>query len=522
MLFRSYDFDRDGANVFMVMELLEGEPLDRLIKQMNGTGLAIAKALPIIRALCGALSYAHEHGVVHSDFKPANAFVTRSGAIKVFDFGIARAAKRQGDLGQGGLDETGGKTLFDAGTLGALTPAYASCEMIEGGEPDPRDDVYALGCVAYELLTGKHPFGGKPATQARDAKLKPKAIRGLTRRQWRGLLRALAFERSTRIASVTKFLEEISPQKRSPALWIGIAAAVLVLGVAATQLVPDYLQRRRVDAVVMLMRSDAPGSVEQALPLIQALSPDARAAMLLDEDLRSRLIGHFNAQIEAATASSGQEYDYPQAELLVAELQRLFPDSQTVSQIGERLKRLADLVELRQKLLDQATANKVDEAAVSLRELRASLPANDPFLNDSAPKAMSDAHVRLAGLAARDGRFDAAVTLIDRALEFDGTNTQTVALREKYAQSLAAAQTTAQMTAQSSALAKTAAQAPAAVSAQPSAPPATEPSATQGTSSVATPTREGAATPAATVVATSTPAANTSSCNLYGDRKSVV
>lgn len=508
-----YDFDRDGANVYMVMELLEGEPLDRLIKQMNGTGLAIAKALPIIRALCGALSYAHEHGVVHSDFKPANAFVTRSGAIKVFDFGIARAAKRQDDLGQGGLDQTGGKTLFDAGTLGALTPAYASCEMIEGGEPDPRDDVYALGCVAYELLTGKHPFGGKPATQARDAKLKPKAIRGLTRRQWRGVRRALAFERSARIASVTKFLEEISPQKRSPAVWIGIAAAVLVLGVAATQLVPDYLQRRRVEAVVMLMRSDAPGSVEQALPLIQALSPDARAAMLLDEDLRSRLIGHFNSQIEAATASSGQEYDYPQAELLVAELQRLFPDSQTVSQIGERLKRLADLVELRQKLLDQAAANKVDEAAASLRELRAGLPANDPFLNDAAPKAMTDAYVRLAGIAARDGRFEAAVSLIDRALEFDGTNAQTVALREKYSQSLAAAH--------SSALAKTAAQAPAAVSAPPSAPP-TEPSATQVAPSVATPTREAAATPAPTAVATSTAAANTSSCNAglagYGTR----
>lgn len=327
-----YDFDRDGANVYMVMELLEGEPLDRLIKQMNGTGLTIGKALPIIRALCGALSYAHEHGVVHSDFKPANAFVTRSGAIKVFDFGIARAAKRHGDL-----DETGGKTLFDAGTLGALTPAYASCEMIDGLEPDPRDDIYALGCVAYELLTGKHPFGGKPATQARDAKLRPKPVRGLTRRQWRGLRRSLAFERSARIASVTKFLEEISPEKRSPALWIGITAAVLVLGAVAALLVPDYLQRRRVEALTAMVRSGAANSIEQALPEIQALPPDARAAMLLDESLRSSLIGHFKARIDAATDSSKQKYDYPQAEALIGQLTQLFPDSQVVSQIGEGL-----------------------------------------------------------------------------------------------------------------------------------------------------------------------------------------
>lgn len=327
-----YDFDRDGTNVFMVMELLEGEPLDRYIKRLNGTGLTIGKALPIIRALCGALSYAHEHGVVHSDFKPANAYVIRTGAIKVFDFGIARAAKRQD-----GQDETGTKTLFDPGTLGALTPAYASCEMIEGLEPDPRDDVYALGCVTYELLTGKHPFDGKPATRARDAKLKPKPVGGLTRRQWRGLRRALAFDRSARIAGVAKFLEEISPEKRSPAVWIGTAAAVLVLGAAAALLVPDYLQRRRAEALAAMIRSGAAASIEQALPEIQALAPDVRAALLLDESLRASLIGHFNDKIEAATDRNKQQYDYPQAETLIGQLTRLFPDSQAVSQIGDRL-----------------------------------------------------------------------------------------------------------------------------------------------------------------------------------------
>lgn len=327
-----YDFDRDGANVFMVMELLEGEPLDRYIKRLNGVGLSMDKALPIIRALCGALSYAHEHGVVHSDFKPANAFVTRTGAIKVFDFGIARAAKRQGEQ-----DETGTKTLFDPGTLGALTPAYASCEMIDGLEPDPRDDVYALGCVAYELLTGKHPFDRKPATVAREAKLKPKPVRGLTGRQWRGLRRSLAFDRSVRSASALKFLEEISPEKRSPAVWIGTAAAVLIVGGAAVLLVPDYLQRRRAEAIATLIRSGAADSIEQALPQIQALSPDVRAAMLLDEGLRASLIGHFTAQIETATDRERQKYDYPGAEALIGQLQQLFPDSQAVEQIRHRL-----------------------------------------------------------------------------------------------------------------------------------------------------------------------------------------
>ncbi len=83
------------------------------------------------------MAYAHEQGVVHSDFKPANAFLTNANVVKVFDFGIARAVKRDHNA-------TGSTTLFDPGTLGALTPTYASCEMIEGLEPDPCDDVYAM------------------------------------------------------------------------------------------------------------------------------------------------------------------------------------------------------------------------------------------------------------------------------------------------------------------------------------------------------------------------------------------
>ncbi len=328
-----YDFDRDGANVYIVMELLEGQPLDRYIKGLEGVGLTMVKALPIVRGLCGALGYAHEHQVVHSDFKPANAFITKHGTIKVFDFGIARAAKRP----DANADDTSAMTLFDPGTLGALTPAYASCEMIEGLEPDPRDDIYALGCVVYELLTCTHPFERKTAVQARDAKMKPKPIRGLTSRQWRALRRSLAFDRDARTPSIARFLEEISPEKRSPALWGGIAAGVLVLGAVAALLVPDYLQRRRAEALASLIRTGTEESIQQALPGIEALPADARVTLLLDENLRSALIGHFSSKIDSATDASSQRYDYPQAEAQLVELRRLFPDSQAVSQIGEAL-----------------------------------------------------------------------------------------------------------------------------------------------------------------------------------------
>ena len=379
-----YDFDRDGANVYIVMELLEGQPLDHYIKNLEGTGLTLAKALPIIRGLCGALGYAHEHQVVHSDFKPANAFITKTGAIKVFDFGIARAAKRPD-----AEDDTSGKTLFDAGTLGALTPAYASCEMLEGGEPDPRDDIYALGCAVYELLTCQHPFERKTAVQARDAKLKPKPIRGLTSRQWRALRRSLAFDRDARSPSIAKFLEEISPEKRSPALWGGIAAAILVLGATAALLVPDYLQRRRSDAIGALVRAGTPESIGQAMPQIDALPSDVRARLLLDEDLRSALIGHFGSQIDSLTDAGKQRYDYPGAEGALAELRKLFPDSQAVSQIGEQLtSRKNDEIKRQSDRLDEFLKNGwlVDtqnpESAAGVLRIIAQIDPKHPLLID--------------------------------------------------------------------------------------------------------------------------------------------
>ena len=119
--------------------------------------------------MANALAYAHERGFVHCDFKPANVFLTDTAEVKVIDFGIARVFQRP--------EEETEATVFDPGSLGALTPAYASPEMLEHREPDPRDDIYALGCITYELLTGKHPFDRVPALQARSASMKPAAPR---------------------------------------------------------------------------------------------------------------------------------------------------------------------------------------------------------------------------------------------------------------------------------------------------------------------------------------------------------
>src|SRR5690606_858467 len=140
--------------------------LNKVIAEHKLRGLPAEEALRIVRGAAAAPAYAHEKGIVHSDFKPGNGFVTRDGGVKVLDFGIARAVRTRPVA-------AGDETAFDVGELGALTPAYASPEMLEGQEPVPADDVFALAIVACELLTGRHPFDRMPADEAVREGLKP-------------------------------------------------------------------------------------------------------------------------------------------------------------------------------------------------------------------------------------------------------------------------------------------------------------------------------------------------------------
>jgi serine/threonine protein kinase len=200
-----YDFDRDGAHVYLVMELLEGEPLDRILERHANAGLPREQALRVIEAAGSALRHAHSRGLVHSDFKPANVFVTRSGDVKVIDFGIARIAKDSTQVGDAAL------TVFDAGRLGAWTNAYASPEqMLDGATPDARDDVYALGLVAYEALVGKHPFGRKSAVEARYRQMNVEPVPTLSEAQNAVLASALQFDRERRLADATQLAQGLA------------------------------------------------------------------------------------------------------------------------------------------------------------------------------------------------------------------------------------------------------------------------------------------------------------------------
>lgn len=325
-----YDFDRTDQGVFMVMEYMEGQSLDESLRRNPG-GRRLAEAWPIIEACGQGLHYLHKQHVIHSDFKPSNVFLTESGDVKVLDLGIART-----------LDETHavqGTTRFDPDALGALTPQYASCEMFQGLTPTAQDDLFALGCVAYELLAGEHPYERKTAAEARASKLVPKPPRGLKRRHWRALKSALAFSRSDRPATVAHFLAEMAPKKAagSPIPWIAATAVVAAAAGAVTM-----LQMRSADDRFMeLLLEQYAENPAQPEPADKAESWLQQGNFFLEFGARSMSLGESErgaSQLLTGPSSAFQSYrlvltrtDAAEAKLKAAEgmlrISQVFRDS---------------------------------------------------------------------------------------------------------------------------------------------------------------------------------------------------
>lgn len=223
-----YDFDIDGDNVFMSMEFLSGGSLSQLIREgALGGGISFQRAWPLIKQMSKALAYAHTRNIVHSDFKPANVIITDEHEVKVLDLGIAAKTEHGNDPDA---------TIFNARAEGGHTPPYASFEMMNGANADPRDDIYALGIVVYEMLTGKHPYNRKSASEvfieqqknSNQYSLAP--VKGLNARQWKALKSAIEILQDKRPKSIDVWLEQLDPtsSKRHSQVIVGIVSLSLL------------------------------------------------------------------------------------------------------------------------------------------------------------------------------------------------------------------------------------------------------------------------------------------------------
>jgi eukaryotic-like serine/threonine-protein kinase len=141
-----YDFGEDNGVLYLAMEFLEGKSLESIVQEQ--TVLPIEAILPIYDQVCSALDHAHRNMIVHRDVKPANIMILQSGLVKVTDFGIAKMMSM-------GMTQAGQ-------ILG--TPNYMSPEQVKGRQIDGRSDIFSLGVILYELVTGEKPFGGQNIT----------------------------------------------------------------------------------------------------------------------------------------------------------------------------------------------------------------------------------------------------------------------------------------------------------------------------------------------------------------------
>ncbi len=329
-----YDFDRDGNTVFMTMEFLQGKPLNQLIKEIAKKPLKMDHALHIIDELCSGLAYAHEKQLIHSDFKPGNCFLLNDGHVKLLDFGIARASTAP--------DEEREATMFDPAKLSAVTPAYATPEMFAGMNPDPRDDIYGLACVAYQLLAGgKHPYNKVASPKIKELGIKPKPIKGLNRRQQKTLMKALSVVREDRIDSVAKFADGMREKKsHTKSILLGFLFLLIIgAGVGYKPFMAFQAEQALHDKIQKIKNGDKALMIETIWGLDQ-LDPEQQK--IISVGLRREIITFYRDRIRSVFQPKEGLYDYPQAMSLLDQAKRHYPDSVALSTIEDQLKEQRD------------------------------------------------------------------------------------------------------------------------------------------------------------------------------------
>lgn len=256
-----------------------------------------AYAFGVISGVGAALAHAHRRDIVHADLKPRNVMITSSGDVRVLDFGFARNRA---------LDLHSASALHEAPIP---APAYASLERVNGSEPDASDDIYSLACIAYELLSGQHPFGGRSALLARAHGRRPPRIRGLTHKQMHALRRALLWTRAERKINVTGLLNAL-----------GCADVQNAPATPEDMLAPDARRSRVVRSIAWLACLSAavaaavyfmprialrdPASLSQALPV--APPPADREAQMSDAQAQQKSSGAAEHSGEGAETAPPQ------------------------------------------------------------------------------------------------------------------------------------------------------------------------------------------------------------------------
>jgi serine/threonine-protein kinase len=326
-----YGLEESDGQRFLVLELVEGETLAARIAKGP---LPVDEALAIAREIAEAIQFAHDKGIIHRDLKPANIALTPHDRVKVLDFGLAKATDA---AASSAVDQLNSPTVTSPARLTGMgvilgTAAYMSPEQARGRVADKRSDVWAFGCVLYEMLTGKRPFEGSEVSDTLAAVLKsdpdwnalPPSVPASIRSLLEGCLEKNHQDRIADISTALFILRRpasaradvpVRPgSRRSPITWVALAVAGAVAGAAAA----IALWPRPAPPAVPVTRFEVPMPSGGQMTLSRralAVSPDGtRVAFVADgrlylrpfSDLESRAIAGGDPGIHPAFSPDGQ------------------------------------------------------------------------------------------------------------------------------------------------------------------------------------------------------------------------
>jgi serine/threonine protein kinase len=215
----------EPASLYLIMQFIDGEPLDRIIQRSreSRTPIPLAEALRVFRMILEGVGAAHKEGVIHRDLKPANILVTAEGEPKLLDFGIAKILDRP----------------FDSmvTTMRILTPEYASPEQVAGGAVNTTTDIYSSAAVLYRLLTGRPPHRARERSARRGHVRPPAKIEPALKGDLEAILmKALKKEPAERYGTIDQLAEDLENylaarpiRARRPQVGRRLRAAALVL-----------------------------------------------------------------------------------------------------------------------------------------------------------------------------------------------------------------------------------------------------------------------------------------------------
>lgn len=335
---RVFDVDSDQHHHFIVMEFLDGESLEQVIKRYKPKGLPLKSACNLLQQIADALNYAHQIGIVHADLKPANIMVNRAGVVKVLDFGVSQTLQLNHDI-------YAAEQQSQTAPLSGYTPAYASPQLLAGNTPCVADDLFSFACLSYELLTSKHPFERLPADKAAAQNKQATKPAHINLLQWLTLKRALQFDTKLRNTSITELMHRFTQQ-----LWQSATVAAVVIMLAwggwhyyqQQQIVLEQAEHKTalLDAQQQQLQRLFDASPAEVLAAVSESTERAIPHEALLRLQQNRILTHFEQQVDQLISDRSFTYpNYPEIERILAQAKTLYPDSHYLAELSSNMQR---------------------------------------------------------------------------------------------------------------------------------------------------------------------------------------